>query len=315
MAVINDLRDWAEQIAAGGRKAQDRWNSFLGGVTAGTAVANRVLVLGASRVIDFLDVTALTVTTIVGIPAAELQTTDPSQKITLFDDFLEGTLDASRWEDADGTDAEAIGPAIVANSLSGEILLTSGDVGDGGTPGNAAALVDGAAISGKSLMWQTDSGGLVIEVKVKLTTVAESILFVGFIDEVSIDSDVNLGIQASGTADVIKTEVGDAAGIIYDTSFQTSPTKFLLGSTKNTVVTTAVVHAAGPADGVYVTLRVELTAAGVLSGWVDGVAFGSSISAAITVADPLTPTVTVATNDTNESLATVDYIWVQQDRA
>ncbi len=203
----------------------------------------------------------------------------------------------------------------MADSLSGEILITSGDVGDGGTPGDTTALVDGAAISGKTLMWQTDSGGLAMEVKVKLTTVAESILFVGFIDEVSIDADVNLGIQASGTADVIKTEVGDAAGIIYDTSFQTSPTLFLLGSTINTAVTTAVVHASGPADDTYVTLRVELTAAGVLSGWVDGVAFGSSIAAAITVTDPLTPTVTVASNDTNESLATVDYIWVQQDRA
>ena len=61
MAVINDLRDWAEQIAAGGRKAQDRWDSFLGGVTAGTAAASRALVLGANRVIDFLDVTALSI--------------------------------------------------------------------------------------------------------------------------------------------------------------------------------------------------------------------------------------------------------------
>ncbi len=246
------------------------------------------------------------------VPPAEARAVDLSQKVTLFDDFLEGTIDASRWEDADGTDTQAIGPAIVADSLSGEILITSGDVGDGGTPGDTTALVDGASINGKKLMWKANQGGLVMEARLKLTTVAESILFVGFIDEVSVDADVNLCIQASGTGDIIKSEVTNGCGMIYDTSFQTNPTKFQMGGTK-AGVTTTVVGATGPADGEYVTIRVEVSILGVLEVFIDDVSIGTKADA-VTITTPLTPDITVASNDTNESLVTVDYIWVQQNR-
>ena len=274
--------------------------NVLDGATAGTGVASKAMVRDASNEMD-------------GVPVAESQSVDLSQKVTLFDDFLEGTLDASRWSDSDGTDAEAIGPTIVAASTNGEILITSGDVGDGSTPGNTTAVVDGAAIDGKDLMWLPTKGGLVMETRLKITTVAESILFVGFQGEVSIDADVNLAMQASGTGDVIKSEVTEGAGIIYDTSFQTNPTKFAIGGVKATTPTTTVVGATGPSDGTYVTLRVTISAAGLLEGFVDGVSIGT-VASAITETVKLTPAITVASNDVNESLVTVDYIWVQQNR-
>lgn len=273
--------------------------AFLDGVTAGTSAASKAMVRDSSNEMD-------------GVPLEESQSVDPSQKVTLFDDFLEGTLDASRWEDADGTDAQAIGPLITLGSINGECVLTSGDVGDGGTPGNTTAVVDGASINGKGLMWQADQGGLVMEARLKITTVAESILFVGFIDEVSVDADVNLCIQATGTGDVIKSEVTNGCGMIYDTSFATNPTKFQMGGTK-AGVTTTVVGATGPSDGVYVVIRVEVSVTGTLEVFIDGVSIGTKANA-VTVTAPLTPDITVATNDTNESLVTVDYIWVQQNR-
>ena len=266
----------------------------------GTSTASEAMVRDSSNVMD-------------GVPLAETQSVDPSQKVTLFDDFLEGTLDASRWEDADGTDAQAIGPVIVNDSLSGEILITSGDIGDGGTPGDTTAVADGASISGKRLNFQADQGGLVMEARVRLTTVAESILFIGFIDEIQTDADVNLGMQATGTADVIDSDVTDSAGMIYDTSFQTSPTKLNMGGNKNGSVTAITVGATTPVDATDFIVRVEISAAGTLEVFIDGVSIGT-IANAITVNVPLTPDITVASNDTNESLLTVDYIWVQQNR-
>lgn len=300
----------------------------LGGVTVAATAAeldNLAGYTGTTAELNVLDLTAALGTSTAseamvrssanemdGVPLGETQSVDPSQKVTLYDDFLEGTLDASRWEDADGTDAQAIGPLITLGSINGEVVLTSGNVGDGGTPGNTTAVVDGASIDGKGLMWQADQGGLQMEVRVKLTTVAESILFVGFQDEVSVDADVNLAMQATGTGNVIKTEVTDSCGMIYDTSFATDPTLFQMGGNK-TAVTTTVVGATGPADATYVTIRITVSVTGTLEVFINGTSIGT-IANAVTITVPLTPTVTVATNNTTESVATVDYIWVQQDR-
>ena len=267
----------------------------------GTSTASEAMVRDSSNVMD-------------GVPLAETQSVDPSQKVTLFDDFLEGTIDASRWEDADGTDPQAIGPVIVNDSLNGEIVLTSGDVGiGGGSAGDTTALVDGTSVSGKRLNFQVDQGGLVMEARVKLTSVAESILFIGFIDEIQADSDVNLGMQATGTADVIDSDVTDSAGMIYDTSFQTSPTKLNMGGNKAAAVTAIVVGTVTPTNGTYFIVRVELSAAGSLEVFIDGTSIGT-IANAITVNVALTPDITIATNDTTESVVTVDYIWGQQNR-
>ena len=267
----------------------------------GTSTASEAMVRDSSNEMD-------------GVPLAETQSVDPSQKVTLFDDFLEGTLDASRWEDADGTDAQAIGPVIVNDSLNGEIVLTSGNVGiGGGSAGDTTALVDGTSVSGKRLNFQVDQGGLVMEARVKLTSVAESILFIGFIDEIQADADVNLGMQATGTADVIDSDVNDSAGMIYDTSFQTSPTKLNRGGNKGAAVTAIVVGTVTPTNGTYFIVRVELSAAGSLEVFINGTSIGT-IANAITINVALTPDITIATNDTTESVVTVDYIWVQQNR-
>jgi len=57
--IISNIERWARDIAAGGNAGVRLWNSFLGGVVAGTASASRALVLGASKDIDTLQVTEL----------------------------------------------------------------------------------------------------------------------------------------------------------------------------------------------------------------------------------------------------------------
>ncbi len=254
-----------------------------------------------------LTTTAAELNTITDIPGAELQATDPSVKVTLFDDFTLTTLDPLVWSDGEGSDAEAIGPAIVAGDLNGSIVFRSGDAD------NAAGSVDTSGTCGNGLYWQTDSGGLVMETRVKIDDITNSAIFVGFTDAVLADGAMEAPIEASGSGDVITAEAADAAGIIFDTDFATTPTKFNLGSVNNTSVTTVVAGTISPVNATYITLRVSLTAAGILEGFVNGTSIGT-IASAITITDPVCPAVLVRGRTTAVRNLTVDYIWVQQNR-
>ncbi len=243
--------------------------------------------------------------TIAGIPGPELQAADPSQKVTLMDDFFE--FNTTLWSDGEGSDAQALGPSIVADDLNGSITFRSGDAD------NAAGSFDVSGTCGNGLIWQTDSGGLAMEARIKIDDITSASFFVGFTDLVLADGAMEAPIEASGSGDVITAEAGDAAGIIFDTDFATSGAFINLGSVNATVVTTVVVSATSPTNDTYVTLRVTLTAAGILEGFIDGVSIGT-IASAITIADPVCPAVLVRGRTTAVRNLTVDYIWVQQNR-
>ena len=241
-------------------------------------------------------------------PVAELQSVDPSQKVTLFDDFTYAVFDANVWSDGEGADTTgAVGPAIVADTANGAWVASSGD------DDNAAGSADTSGTTGIDLNWLADNGGLVMEARIKVDDVTNCAFFVGFTDAVLADGSMEAPIEASGSGDVITAEAEDAAGIIYATDFATNPTKINLGSVIATAVTTVVVGAATPVNDTYLTLRVTISAAGVLEGFVNGTSIGT-ISSAITTSDPLTPAVLVRGRTTATRDITCDYIWVQQDR-
>ncbi len=241
-------------------------------------------------------------------PVAELQSVDPSQKVTMFDDFLGDTFNLDLWTDGEGADTTgAAGPALVATGANGEFLAVSGD------DDNAAGSVDTSGTTGAELNWLADNGGLVMEARIKVNDISSCAFFVGFTDAVLADGSMEAPIEASGSGDVITAEAEDAAGIIFDTDFATSGAFINLGSVIATAVTTVVPSATSPVNNVYLTLRVTISAAGVLEGFINGTSIGT-ISSAITTSDPLTPAVLVRGRTTVIRNLTVDYIWVQQDR-
>ena len=260
-----------------------------------------------SRTMNFPASGILIAGTAMTASAVELSAADPSAKATLFDDFLLTTMDPLVWSDGEGSDAQAVGPAIVAGATNGTITFRSGDAD------NAAGSVDVSGTCGNGLHWQTDQGGLAMEVRVQVDDITNCSLFVGFTDAVLADGSMEAPIEASGSGDVITAEAGDAAGILFDTDFATTPLMFNLGSVKNTAVTTVVPGTTAPVNATYNVLRVTLTAAGILEGFVDGTSIGT-IASAITVADPVTPCVLVRGRTTAVRNCTVDYIWCQQNR-
>ena len=262
--------------------------------TISTSQASKSMVRSATNLMD-------------GIPLNETQSVDPSQKVTLFDDFVTTTFDTNIWTDGEGSDDVALGPVIVANDLNGSFLAVSGDAD------NASGAVDTSGTTSSELNWQADSGGLVMEARVKINNIANSAIFVGFTDKTQADGGMEAPIEASGSGNVITAEAADAAGIIFDTNFATDPTFFHLGAVNNTSVLAIVVGTVVPVNATYITLRVTLTAAGIVEGFVNGTSIGT-IASAITVADPVTPCVVVRGRTTAVRNLTVDYIWVQQNR-
>jgi len=61
-------------------------------------------------------------------------------------------------------------------------------------------------------------------------------------------------------------------------------------------------------------VRVEVSAAGAVQGFIDGVAIGAPVANAVTATTPLCPVIVLANRSAAAVTALVDYVWVQQDR-
>ena len=241
-----------------------------------------------------------------GIRLPELRSVDLSQKFTLVEDFY-GTWaigdagPADKWSSTAGSGTGNAVATTVANSVNGEVTLTSAS-DDGAHGANCSSL------TGINLPFKASQGGLAMEVKVKVDDVSEAVLFVGFTDTISTTVELPIFMNAAD----LDSDAANACGVIYDVDATTD--QFYVGGVKaNTDTAPTADTAIVPTDGTYVTIRVEVDTDGVVTGYVDGVSLGS-VAAAVTTTTALTPAVVVGNRSANQVIATIDYIWVQQDR-
>jgi hypothetical protein len=231
------------------------------------------------------------------------QFTLPSpQHVVVTDDFIGPTLNSNIWSyvetDTDGTGAN------LAGGIGGVLRLTTGN-----DDGNAVVLPDLVGVT-SALQWQASNGGLTFQTRIKISRITLAYIFVGFTDLVTVEAPV----IASGTADGITTNASDAVGFMFDTG-STSDTWFLVGVAGNTDATKQVITSAPVADD-YVTLRIEVTAAGAATFYINGSQVGSQMSGAVTAGTDLTPCVYASNTDGTSALTLdVDYIHVSMDRA
>lgn len=241
-----------------------------------------------------------------GVPQAEIQALDPSQKFTLFDDFF-GTWaigdagPADRWSSTAGSGTGNEVATTVANSVNGEITLKSAS-DDGTHAANCSSLT---AINAS---FKANQGGLVLEAKVKLDDVSEGVLFVGFTDTISTTVELPIFMNAG----VLDSDAANACGVIYDVDATTD--QFYVGGVKaDTDTDPTADNAVAPEDDTYVTIRVEVSAAGAVTGYIDGVSLGT-VADAVTITTALTPCIVVGNRSANQVVGTIDYIWAQQNR-
>jgi len=234
------------------------------------------------------------------IPIHQLKSVDPSQKVTFFDDFI-GTISTPISSTAgSGTGNVA---ATISAGAGGRVTLTSAS-DDGAHSANVSTITLDV------LDWRADQGGLILETSLEIDDVSEAVLFVGFTDTIS--TTVELPIYKTSGADTIDSDATNACGICYDVDGTTD--EWFHGGVKAGTDTAATHSGSSPSDGTRVTLRVEVSSAGAVEGFVNGTSIGTATANAVTATTPLTPAIFIGNRSANQVIATIDYLWVQANR-
>lgn len=237
---------------------------------------------------------------IAGAHGKQIALPSPST-VALFDDFL-GDVLADEWAAVE-TDVDGA-QAVLAGGIGGLLRITSGN-----DDGNAVVLPDLSGVT-SYLNWQASNGGLAMQARIKISRITLAYIFVGFTDLITVEAPV----IASGTADGVTTNASDAVGFMFDTG-STSDTWFLVGVAGDTDAAVQVLASAPVAED-FVTLRVEVSAAGVATFYINGTQVGTAMSAAVTAGTDLTPVVACSNTDgTSAVTLDVDYIHVAMNRA
>lgn len=230
----------------------------------------------------------------------QMHSSSPS-KVVLFDDFL-GDVLADQWNPVE-TDVDGA-QAVLAGGIGGVLRITSGN-----DDGNVVVLPDLSGVT-SYLNWQAVNGGLELQARIKMSRITLAYLFVGFTDLITVEAPV----YAAGAADTITTDASDAVGFMFDTGMATD-TFHLVGVAGNTDATLQTITNAPVADD-YMTLRIEVTAAGVATFFINGVQVGTSMTGAVTAATDLTPCIYVSNTDGTAAVnLDVDYAYVAMNRA
>lgn len=208
---------------------------------------------------------------------------------------------ADTWSTTAGAGTGNAVATTVAASINGEVTLKSAS-DDGTHAQNCSALT---AIN---LGWKANQGGLSMGARLKLSDVSEAVLFVGFTDTISTTVELPIFMAAAD----LDSDATDACGVIYDVDATND--YFHHGGVKNGTDTTPAHNSVAPTDDTYFTVRVDVSSAGSVQGFINGKAIGDPIANAVTATTALTPAIVVGNRSANQVTATIDYIWAQQNR-
>ncbi len=222
-----------------------------------------------------------------------------ADKVSWFTDFLGDQVpDEMSLKAGSGT-----GNAVaISAGLGGRLSIKSAS-DDGAITANASA----AELTG--LDWRADQGGLVMETRIQCDDISEAYIFIGFTDA-SQASTLEEPLFLTTTA--IDSTATDACGVLYDVDGTTK--QWLHGGVKNGTDTTPAYSGAAPVQATYETIRVEVSAAGAVQGFINGVAIGAPVADAVTITVPLLPIIVVANRSANAVTCLADYLFVQGDR-
>jgi len=235
----------------------------------------------------------------------EVNELDSSAKFVLTEDFYGTWLvtdagPADFWSTTAGAGTGNAGAVTVANSLNGEVTIKSAS--DDGTNAQNSSL-----LTGINLGWKANSGGLAIEARIKVDAITAVHIGVGFTDTISTTVELPIFMTAAD----LDSDATDAFGVIFDTDATSD--FWTVGGVANGTDVTPVVSALAPTAATYTIIRVEISAAGVVTGYVDGVSIGS-VAAGVTVTTALTPYIVVSNRGAAQRILTVDYVKVEQNR-
>lgn len=219
--------------------------------------------------------------------------------VTYFTDFLGDALEDELLAGV----GSGTGNAVALSAGAGgrvEIKTSSAD---------AAIGANGSSLGLGGLNWRADQGGLMMETRLQIDDITDVMFFVGFTD--ALGSTVEAPIFLVTTA--IDSDADNACGVGFDTDGTTD--EWFHGGVKATVDTAPDYHGAAPVAATYYKVRVEVSAAGAVQGFIDDVAIGPAIADAVTITTPLVPIIFVANRGAAARNVLADYVHVQANRA
>lgn len=234
-----------------------------------------------------------------GMAAVDLLSTDVSQKSTYYDDFLGDTLLAELLAGVGSGTGNAV--ALIAGAQGGRVQVKTSSA-------DAADSANASSISLGSTSYRADAGGLVLETRVQLDAVTSVGMFLGFTDTLASTVEVPIFLIAAAPT----STATDACGVCFDTDGSTA--QWFHGGVKTDVDTAYAYSGTAPAANTWDVIRVEVSAAGAVQGFVNGVAIGPPIANAVAVTIPLTPVLLCINRSAAARNMLVDYLWVQQNR-
>ena len=226
---------------------------------------------------------------------------DYGTAVTLRTDFLGDTLDGNLWN---ATAGGGTGNAVAMSAgAGGRFSLLTSSADEGATHANGASGISSAALN-----WRADQGGLVMEARIQVNNITSVAIFVGFTDVESTTVELPIFLVAGD----IDSDAANACGVGFDTDGTTA--EFFHGGVKADADTTPAFSGSAPVNDTYVTIRVEVSAAGAVRGYVDGVAIGAAVASAVTATTPLTPVIFVCQRTGSARTLLIDYMWISCDR-
>jgi hypothetical protein len=207
---------------------------------------------------------------------------------------------ADTWSSTAGSGTGTEVATTVANSINGTVTMKSSS-DDGANSANTTL------ITGINLGWKANQGGLSMEARIKVDAITAVAIFVGFTDTISTTVELPIFLASAD----LDSDATDACGVIFDTDATTD--QWCHGGVKNGTDTTPAFSGSAPAADTYVVVRVEVSAAGAVQGFIDGKAIGNPVANAVTATTALTPCVAVSSRSAAQRILTADYIWVQQN--
>jgi hypothetical protein len=231
----------------------------------------------------------------------------PQRHVVQFDDFEGAAVAFSTtiidgWRSRKGSDAEAVDFTVTAGT-SGRVIGTIGDT-------TASMAVSGVQLD-SGLSWKANQGDLVFETRLQISHITLISVFFGLTDQVGA---LEMPIQSAASANTLTTNATDAVGFMFDTSM-TDDQIWLVGVANN-VDATHQNSGVAPVAATDIVLRVELSAAGVATFYINGVAVGTAMTAAVTPTVALTPVLAGFNRDTGTpKTINADYVYVSANRA
>lgn len=219
--------------------------------------------------------------------------------VSWFSDFLGDALEDEILAGIGSGTGNAVALSVGVNGRV-EIKTSSAD---------AAIDANGSSLSLGALNWKANQGGLMMEARLQVDNIANVMFFVGFTDALASTVEAPIFLNAAD----LDSDADDACGVLFDTDGTTA--QWCHGGVKATVDTTPAYNGSAPSAATYYTVRVEVSAAGAVQGFVNDVAIGPAVANAVTIATSLTPIIFVANRGGAVRNVLVDYVHVQANRA